>query len=357
MTNTTIVHKPQTYKALLDSMRQKLHGMLPDSEIQEKTRLAFEINKLKQKLNAVILGHNYMEPALYFSITDYVGDSLQLSRISTNSDADIILFCGVKFMAETAKILNPERMVLIPSLEAGCSLAEGINADDVRVLKERFPGAPVVSYVNTHAETKAVSDYCCTSGNATPVLQHLLDKGHKHIIFVPDEFLAHNTANELGVDFVKGWIPGSEKELAPDRPAVIGWKARCEVHDLFEVEDAEAVRRQFPEAVIIAHPECKPDVMAKVDVSGSTKKMVDYVPASSAKQFVLFTDCSMSDNLAGDNPDKEMLRMCRHQCPHMARITLEKTLVSLQKLQYQIDLPADIIANAKTPIDRMLAIS
>jgi quinolinate synthase len=338
-------------------MREKLHRLVPDVEIQAKAQLAFEINTLKRQLNAVILGHNYMEPALYCSVPDYAGDSLQLSRISAESDADIIVFCGVKFMAETAKILNPDRTVLIPNREAGCSLAEGINADDVRELKKRFSGAPVVTYVNTYAETKAVSDYCCTSGNAEAVLRHLMDKGHKHIIFVPDEFLAHNTAHELGIAFVEGWVPGSEKNLSPDTPAVIGWKAHCEVHELFGAEDVDAVKKQFPEAVTLAHPECKPEVIEKVDVTGSTKRMVDYVRSSDAKQFMLFTECSMGDNLAAENPDKEMIRLCSHQCPHMAMITLEDTLAALENIQYKIELPEEVIAKAKAPIDRMLAIS
>ncbi len=357
MTNTYATQEAQTFESLLEAMRGKLCRILPDVEIQAKAQLAFEINRLKRQLNAVILGHNYMEPALYCSVPDYVGDSLQLSRASAGSDADIILFCGVRFMAETAKILNPDRIVLIPNLEAGCSLAEGISAADVRTLKERFPGAPVVSYVNTHAETKAVSDYCCTSGNSEAVMQYLLDKGHPHIIFVPDEFLAHNTARELGIAFVKGWIPGSEKGLSPDTLAIIGWGAHCEVHELFEAEHVDEVKRQFPEAVTIAHPECKPEVIEKVDVTGSTKKMVDFVQASDAKQFMLFTECSMGDNLAAENPDKEMIRLCSHQCPHMALITLEDTLAALQNLQYRIELPPEVIRNARAPIDNMLAIS
>ena len=220
MTRIFAAQDTQTFEELLEAMRVKLRRLIPDVEIRAKARLAFEINTLKRRLNAIILGHNYMEPALYCSVPDNVGDSLQLARFSAQSNADIIVFCGVKFMAETAKILNPDRMVLIPSLEAGCSLAEGISGDDVKALKRRFPGAPVVSYVNTHAETKAASDYCCTSGNSEAVLRYLLDKGHKHIIFVPDEFLARNTARELGVAFIEGWIPGTEKDLRADTPAV-----------------------------------------------------------------------------------------------------------------------------------------
>jgi quinolinate synthase len=357
MAKTGATREIQSFEALLESMRTKLHQLIPDVEIQAKAELAYEVNRLKRELNAIILGHNYMEPALYCSVPDNTGDSLQLARISAESTADIIVFCGVKFMAETAKILNPNRMVLLPNLEAGCSLADGITADDVRTLKERFPGAPVVSYVNTNAETKAVSDYCCTSGNAAAVLRFLHKKGHQHVIFVPDEFLARNTAQEAGYAFVEGWVPGSEKTLRADTPTVIGWGVHCEVHELFEPEHVDAVKQQFPEAITIAHPECKPEVIAKVDISGSTKKMVDVVRASSARQFMLFTECSMGDNLAAENPDKEMIRMCSHQCPHMALITLEDTLEALRKLQHQIEVPEPILQEARVPIDNMLAIS
>jgi quinolinate synthase len=337
-------------------MKRKLKGIVPDFEIELKAELAHKINKLKRELNAVILGHNYMEPALFHSVPDYTGDSLELSRISAKTDADIIVFCGVLFMAETAKILSPEKTVLIPSLRAGCSLAAGITVDHVKSLRKRYPGAPVVSYVNTYAEVKAESDYCCTSGNATAVVRHLLAEGHKRIIFLPDEYLARNTAKELG-------IPCVIESPANDAPldngldtVVIGWQVRCEVHEKFTVHDVEGIRRQFADTAILAHPECSPEVVAKCDFSGSTKQMIDYVAKTKAAHYVLLTECSMGDNIAAENPDKDMLRMCSIRCPHMNQITLEDTLESLEKIQYKVELPEDIIRRAITPIDRMLAI-
>lgn len=348
--------EPPVQDQMYEYLRSKLHGILPDFEIRLKAELAHQINVLKRERNAVILGHNYMEPALYLSVPDYTGDSLELSRISTQVSADIIVFCGVLFMAETAKILNPDKTVLIPVQKAGCSLAEGVSAEDIRGLRERFPDCPVVSYVNTYAETKAESDYCCTSGNAEAVVRHIMDSGHKQVIFLPDEFLARNTAHELGVAFIPGWEADAPERAHAAEHAVIGWKARCEVHELFTVEDVEAARKQFPDTLIIAHPECAPEVIERVDISGSTKKMVEYVRASEAKRFLLLTECSMGDNIAAENPDKEMLRLCSHRCPHMALITLEKTLEALQKTEYAVELPEDIIRRARQPIDRMLAI-
>ena len=219
MAKTHMLDAIPTFDDTLEQMRLKLSRVIPDFEIQLKAEIAHKINLLKKEMNAVILGHNYMEPALYHSVPDYVGDSLQLSAISAKTQADIIVFCGVWFMGETAKILNPEKTVLVPSDKAGCSLAEGIRAEDVRTLKERFPGAPVVSYVNTYAAVKAESDYCCTSGNATQVLAHLFSQGHRHVIFLPDEYLSRNTANELGVLYINGNDPAAT--APPETPAVI----------------------------------------------------------------------------------------------------------------------------------------
>lgn len=334
-------------------MQERLHGIVPEIEIAAKAELAHEIIVLKKQINAVILGHNYMEPALYHTVPDYTGDSLQLSAISAKTSADIIVFCGVWFMGETAKVLNPGRTVLVPSREAGCSLAAGIEAEDVRRLKARFPGAPVVTYVNTYADVKAESDYCCTSGNAIKVVKHLLDEGHKRLIFLPDEYLARNTAQELGIRYVPA---EGETEIAGDAPVMIGWKARCEVHELFTVQDVENIRKQYPDVVILAHPECSPEVIARVDISGSTKAMVDYVRQAKGKRYALLTECAMGDNLAAEFPDAEMVRACSLRCKHMNQITLEMTLEALQKIQFQVELPADIIARAKAPIDRMLAI-
>jgi len=295
-----------------------------------------------------------MEPALYHSVPDYVGDSLQLSAISAETDADIIIFCGVWFMGETAKVLNPARTVLVPSDHAGCSLAAGITAEDVRGLRARFPGAVVVTYVNTYADVKAETDYCCTSGNADKVMRHLVEQGHRRVLFLPDEYLARNTAAELGLPFQRADEEGDQ--LPADGPGVIGWTARCEVHELFTVQDVQNVRRQYPDVVILAHPECSPEVMEAVDVSGSTKAMVDYVREVDAPRYALFTECSMGDNLAAQFPNREMVRACSLRCQHMNQITLEDTLAALEKTQYQVELDEELIARARGSIDRMLAI-
>ncbi|MBX3176307.1 MAG: quinolinate synthase NadA [Candidatus Hydrogenedentes bacterium] len=348
------------YGASLDELRkrlhEKLHKVMPEFEIDLKAGIAHQINLLKKEMNAVILGHNYMEPALYHSVPDYVGDSLHLSAVSAKTSADIIVFCGVWFMGETAKVLNPEKTVLVPSDKAGCSLAAGIKASDVRALKAKYPGAPVVSYVNTYADVKAESDYCCTSGNAAQVLRHLADKGHQRIIFLPDEFLARNSAAETGLAYAPALDDAQVAALPTDRPAVLGWNVRCEVHELFTPQDVDNIRRQFPDAAILAHPECSPEVIAKSDVSGSTKAMVDYIEQVDAPQYALLTECSMGDNMAGQFPHREMIRSCNLRCQHMNQITLEDTLAALQKIQYKVELDGAIIQAAKKPIDRMLEI-
>ncbi|MFP6581042.1 MAG: quinolinate synthase NadA [Candidatus Hydrogenedentota bacterium] len=344
-----------TLEDTIQSMRDKLTGIVPDVEITLKAELAYKINILKAEKNAVILGHNYMEPALFHSVPDYVGDSLELSRASIETDADIILFCGVQFMAETAKILNPDKTVLIPSQKAGCSLAAGITAEDIRALRVAYPGIPVVTYINTYADVKAESDYCCTSGNGSAVVQHLFDLGHKHVIFLPDEYLARNTATELGIGYVEPVLDGSPQTL-PAGNALIGWNARCEVHELFKVEDIEAARKQFPDVAVIAHPECSPEVISVSDFSGSTKQLIDYVQREDAKQYLLLTECSMGDNIAAENPDKDMLRLCSFRCPYMNLITMEDTLAALEEVRYEVTLDPDIIERARTPIERMLSI-
>ncbi len=337
-------------------MHKKLRGFLPPFEIDYKAEFAYKINKLKKEKNAVILGHNYMEPALYMSVPDYTGDSLELSRVSAETEADIIVFCGVLFMAETAKILNPDKMVLLPSEKALCSLAGGITVSDVRDLKKQYPGVPVVTYVNTYANVKAESDYCCTSGNAAAVIKHLRNLGHEHIMLLPDEFLARNTAKELGMNFVlPGFLRGQHIDL-PKEPTIIGWRARCEVHELFRVDDIQLVRKQHPNVKVLAHPECSPEVCAESDFVGSTKQLIAAVEKMEGDQFLLLTECSMGDNIAAAHPDKNMLRLCSFRCPHMNQITMEETLAALEKNQFQIEVPSDIIAKARKPIDRMLEI-
>lgn len=340
----------------LARMREKLRNVVPDVEIELKADYAFRINQLKAEKNAVILGHNYMEPALFHSVPDFTGDSLELSRVSAETEADIIVFCGVQFMAETAKILNPQKTVLIPSLKAGCSLAAGITAADVRRLKSEYPGVPVVTYINTYANVKAESDYCCTSGNGAAVVRHLLDQGHKHVIFLPDEYLARNTARELGMEFVLPPLLKGDHAPLPDAPAIIGWRARCEVHELFNVEDIRTVRKQHPGVAVLAHPECSPEVVAESDFTGSTKQLNEAVRSMDAEHYLLLTECSMGDNIAAENPEKDMLRLCSFRCPHMHQITMEQTLAALENIQYKVELDPAIITAARTPIDRMLEI-
>lgn len=334
-------------------MKQKLGNLIPDFELKYKASLVDQINRLKIEKDAVILGHNYMEPALYHTIPDHVGDSLELARKAAETDKAIIIFCGVKFMAETAKILNPKKTVLLPADKAGCSLAESITAEDVRKLKERFPGVPVVSYVNTYADVKAESDICCTSGNAAAVVESLKTDT---VIFLPDEYLAKNVAKETGKQIVfPSRIPKARGASQLDYQ-IIGWEGRCEVHEKFTVDDIENVRKQFPDVVILAHPECSPEVVEASDFSGSTSTMIRYVEEVSAPRYLLLTECAMGDNVAAANPQKEMLRLCSVRCPHMNEITLEQTLKSLQNIQYVIDLPEELRLRALKPVERMIGI-
>ncbi len=347
--------------ATLDETRQfmldRLRKILPESEIESKAETVLAINRLKHQLHAVILGHNYMEPVLYHTIPDYVGDSLQLSTIASKTEAPIIVFCGVWFMGETAKILNPQKTVLVPSKDAGCSLAEGITAADIRALKQRFPDAIVVTYVNTYAGAKAESDYCCTSGNADKVLKHIISLGHTRILFLPDRHLAANTAAQLGIPFLCSDEDDSAFQKVPrDQPLVIGWPARCEVHELFTPEDILNIRNTHPETVILAHPECPPEVMAGVDVAGSTKAMVDYIRDKEAPSYTLLTEVAMTDNLIAEFPHRNILRPTDLRCKHMKYITLEETREALQKLQYKVELEPGIIERALLPIQRMIAI-
>jgi len=344
-----------TVEALYQDMKSKLSKVVPDVELYYKAELAYEINRLKKEKNAVILGHNYMEPALYYSIPDFKGDSLDLSRKAAQTDKDIIVFCGVRFMAETAKILNPTKTVLLPSEKAGCSLAASITAADVRELRARFPGVPAIAYVNTYADVKAEVDICCTSSNAIAVVESLKSDT---VIFLPDEYLARNVAQEthkhiIFPTLVSKESPASATELDYQ---LIGWHGRCEVHEKFTVKDIQAVRAQFPDVVILSHPECSPEVVAASDFSGSTNAMIKYVRDSTAPHYLLLTECAMGDNIAALNPDKEMLRLCSVRCPHMNTITLEDTLKSLQLNRYVIDVPEDIRLRAARSVQRMIEI-
>jgi quinolinate synthase len=334
------------------ALRARLHDIVPDVELRYKAELAVEVNQLKQEKNAVILGHSYMEPALYYSVSDYTGDSLELSRKAAQTDKDIIIFCGVRFMAETAKILSPDKTVLLPAKEAGCSLAASITADDVRQLKSRFPGVPVVTYVNTYAEVKAESDICCTSSNARAVVESL---DADTVIFLPDEYLARNVARETGKDII---FPALSSPVEPEANAqLIGWHGRCEVHEKFTVQDIRNVRQQFPDVVILTHPECSPEVVAASDFSGSTTAMIQHIEQTTAPRYLLLTECAMGENVTAANPDKEILRLCSVRCPHMNQITLEGIRDALLYNQYVIDVPEEIRVKASRAVERMIAIN
>jgi quinolinate synthase len=354
---------PETPEKMYAHLRSRLGDVAPEFELRAKAELACEINRLKQEKRAVILGHNYMEPGLYHSVPDFTGDSLYLSRVAAKAEAGIIVFCGVRFMAETAKILSPTRKVLLPSSKGGCSLAQSLTAADVVRVKALYPGAPVVTYVNCYADVKAESDYCCTSGNAAEVVRVLLKQGCRRVIFLPDEYLARNVARECAMDVVTpaglpgtAWTPMLSPEPAGGRPVMIAWKGRCEVHEKFTVEDVRNARKQFPDVVVLAHPECHPDVIAAVDIAGSTSEMLRYLEEHPRGRYLLLTECSMADNIASRSPQREMLRLCSLRCPHMGEITLEETLASLREERYVIEVPAEIRDRARLALDRMLQI-
>jgi len=289
------------------------------------------INELKKARNAVILAHNYQTPEIYNCVADFVGDSLQLAREASKVDADVIVQCGVHFMAETAKIINPDKTVLIPDAEAGCSLAAAVTAEDVRLLRERFPGTPVVSYVNTSAEVKAESDICCTSSNALQVVESL---GAERVIFLPDEFLAQYVAAQTKVK-------------------IIAWKGHCEVHERFTADELRLYRESDPAIQIIAHPECPPDVLAEADFTGSTAHMIEWVRKKRPKRVVMVTECSMAANVKAELPEVEFVQPC-NLCPHMKRITLPKILDSLLDMKEEVTIDPTIAERARRAVERMI---
>jgi quinolinate synthase len=288
---------------------------------------------LKRRRNAVVLAHNYQTPEIFHGVADIVGDSLLLAREATKVDADIIVLAGVHFMAETAKLLNPEKTVLIPDLAAGCSLAESITAQDVRLMRQRYPGVPIVTYVNTSAAVKAESDICCTSGNALAVVESL---GVDHVIMLPDEFLAQNIAAQTKVK-------------------ITAWKGHCEVHELFNAADVRQLRENHPGVTILAHPECPPEVVAEADFSGSTAAMSGFVGKERPARVVLLTECSMSDNVAVLHPDVEFIRPC-NLCPHMKRITLKNIRHALETNAHEVTIDPAIADRARLAVERMLAL-
>jgi quinolinate synthase len=288
---------------------------------------------LKREKKAVILAHNYQTPEIFHCVADIVGDSLALARQAARVDAEVIVLAGVHFMAETAKLLNPEKTVLIPDPAAGCSLASSITAADVELLRERYPGVPVVSYVNTSAAVKAMSDICCTSGNARKVIESL---GVPRVIMLPDEYLAKNVAAETGVE-------------------IIAWAGRCEVHERFTAAEIRELREQNPGLVVLAHPECPPEVVAAADFAGSTAAMIDYVGARKPARVVLVTECSMSDNVAVEHPEVSFVRPC-NLCRHMKRITLPKIRRALETMTYEVTIDPAVASGARRAVERMLAV-
>jgi quinolinate synthase len=315
------------------AIHERVRNVIPDFEWQLHAPYIAAINRLKKEKGAVILAHNYQTPEIFHGVADFVGDSLALAREAAKTDAKVIVQAGVHFMAETSKILSPEKTVLIPSLEAGCSLASSITGADVRLLRERFPGVPIVTYVNTSAEVKAESDICCTSGNALDVVESL---GASRVFLIPDQYLAKNIANQTDVE-------------------ILTWAGSCEVHERFTADDIRAFRKSHPGVIVLAHPECPPEVVAEADFAGSTAAMIGYVETKRPKRVVMVTECSMSDNVAASVRDVEFVRPC-NLCPHMKRITLAGILNCLQTGQYEVTVDPEIGARAKVAVDRMLAV-
>jgi len=324
-------------KAATDHLYPLVKEFIPEFEWPAYAPLVHAINKLKTEKNAVILAHNYMTPDIFNLIGDFKGDSLGLAIEATKVDADIIVQAGVHFMAETSKILCPEKRVIIPSMRAGCSLASSITGEDVKLIKQRYPGIPVVTYVNTSADVKAESDICCTSSNAVAIVEHIAaERGVDSVIMLPDEFLAKNVAKQTDIK-------------------VIAWHGRCEVHARFSAEDVREMRAANPGVVVLAHPECPPEVVAESDFTGSTKAMSDYVGEHSPKNVILLTECSMSDNVAAANPEVDFVRPC-NLCPHMKRITLEGIYESLRDEVHEVIVPEDMRARAFDAVQRMIEV-
>jgi quinolinate synthase len=322
---TVSVHSAELY--------EKVKSVILPAEWSEFAPDIDAIVALKRERNAVILAHNYQTPEIFHGVADIVGDSLALAREAMTTDADVIVLAGVHFMAETAKLLNPQRTVLIPDLRAGCSLAASITAEDVRLLRQRWPGVPIVTYVNSSAAVKAEGDICCTSGNARKIVESL---GVPKVIMLPDEYLAQNIAKETGVE-------------------IVTWAGHCEVHERFSADDVRKLRAGHPGIVVLAHPECPPEVVAEADFAGSTAAMADYVGREKPHHVVLMTECSMSDNIAALNPDIDFVRPC-NLCPHMKRITLPKIRRALETMQHEVTIDPAIVAPARRAVERMLAV-
>jgi quinolinate synthase len=312
---------------------EKMARVVPALEWPLHAPYVAAINRLKRERDAVILAHNYQAPEIYFGVADIVGDSLQLAREATKTKAKLIVQAGVYFMAETSKILNPEKTVIIPDTAAGCSLASSVTAADVRLLRQKYPGVPIVTYVNSSAEVKAESDICCTSANAVRIVE---SRGAPKVIMLPDQYLAKYVASQTKVE-------------------IITWAGQCEVHERFTGAELRAYRARHPGVTILAHPECPPDVLAEADFAGSTAAMISYVENKQPPKVVMVTECSMADNVAAANPAVEFVRPC-NLCPHMKRITLPKILQALETLSPEVIVDAEVAVRAKRAVDAMLAV-
>jgi len=316
-----------------DPIYQKISKVMPEIEWSIHAPYIHRINQLKKEKNAIILAHNYQTPEIYHGIADVAADSLALAIEASKTQADIIVMAGVHFMAETSKLMSPGKKVLLPDMTAGCSLSSSITGKDVRLLKEKYPGVPVVSYVNTSADVKAETDICCTSANAVKIVESL---AVKKVIFLPDEYLAKYVASQTEVE-------------------IIAWKGICMVHDQFTEKEIHDIRAKNPGIKIIAHPECPPDVIKASDFAGSTGGMIKYVEENQPKKVMMVTECSMSDNIQVENPNVEFIRPC-NLCPHMKKITLPKILACLENETGEIIMDRETIEKARIPVERMVAI-
>lgn len=331
------VHSPRSLRTAIspatEALYAKLARVMPEAEWQLHAPYVEAVNRLKREKHAVILAHNYQTPEIFHGVADIVGDSLALARQAAATEAEIIVLAGVHFMAETAKLLNPGKIVLMPDMAAGCSLAESITPADIRALRQAYPGVPVVTYVNTSAAVKAESDICCTSGNAVEVIESL---GVPRVLCLPDEYLAKWVATQTKVE-------------------ILAWKGHCEVHERFTADEIRRFRAGHDDLIVIAHPECPPEVIAAADFTGSTARMIDYVRRSKPARVLMVTECSMSDNVAAAAPETEFVRPCQ-LCPHMKRITLPRILEALESLEPRVEVDPAIAAPARRAVERMIAV-
>ena len=316
-----------------DPLYARVRHLIPPMEWPVFASDIAAINRLKRERDAVILAHNYQTPEIFHCVADITGDSLALAREAMTVDAKVIVLAGVHFMAETAKLMNPDKTVLIPDLRAGCSLAESITPEDVRLMRARYPDAPVVAYVNTSVAVKAAADICCTSGNAKKIVESL---GAERVIMLPDEYLAQNIARQTRVQ-------------------IIAWAGHCEVHQRFTAAEVRALREDHPGVIVLAHPECPPEVIAEADYAGSTADMAAYVGREKPRRVVLMTECSMADNITVDNPEVEFIRPC-NLCPHMKRITLSNIRTALEEMRHEVTIDPTLAERARESVARMLAV-